>query len=350
MACKRAAWSIQMFKCPTMRLSVVDISEPEGQILEPLLDAATQQGFLLIDGHDFTQCEIDKLFAICEGFFSETPQHEKLKYTIDQRNFGYSGFNMENLNPKDSIDYKEGFNFSQINFAEGIVNQTPNYELNKFDSKNPLPPFFENRMDFLQNFIIKLHAQARRIIRLLSIAMGIEDTNFFLERFDPSKPSPSTFRMLHYPLMRSNSSDRADPHVRAGAHTDYGALTLLFQRKGEQGLQLQQDGQHWTDVKFVPTRHKNMAPPLVINFGDMMSYWTNGVLRSTMHRVRFEPGQTRKSDRYSMIFFFEPTIMTKLTPVPCQLVQNRCPLEIHGPPMTSLEYLQNKLELTYEYL
>ncbi|CAR28398.1 hypothetical protein ZYGR_0S00260 [Zygosaccharomyces rouxii] len=332
-----------------MKLSVVDISKPEEQILEPLLEAATKQGFLLIDGHAFTQSEVDELFTISEGFFTGTGQNEKLKYPIDQRNFGYSGFNVENLNPNKSVDYKEGFNFSQINFADGIVNQTPNYELNQFDSTNPLPPFFSERLDFLSKIIIKLHAQARRIIQLLSMAMGVEDVNFFLKRFEPSKPSPSTFRMLHYPLVRSNSSGKADPHVRAGAHTDYGALTLLFQRKGEQGLQLQLDGCSWTDVEFVPTKHKGMAPPLVINFGDMMSYWTNGVLKSTMHRVRFEPGQTRDSDRYSMVFFFEPTVTTKLIPVPCEMVQTQKGQTVARPEMTSLEYLQKKLESTYSY-
>ncbi|GAV54807.1 hypothetical protein ZYGR_0AS01300 [Zygosaccharomyces rouxii] len=334
---------------PRMKLSVIDVSKPEKQTLQPLLEAATQQGFLLIDGHGFTQSEVDELFTICKRFFTGTDHEEKLKYPIDQRNFGYSSFDAENLNPNRSTDYKESFNFSQINFVNGAVNQTPNYELNKYDSANPIPPFFSERMDFLSQIIIKLHTQARHITKLLSMAMGVEDVNFFLKRFEPSEPSPSTFRMLRYPLVRPDSTGKTDPHVRAGAHTDYGALTLLFQREGEQGLQLQLDGHNWTDVEFVPSKHEGMAPPLVVNFGDMMSYWTNGVLKSTMHRVRFEPGQTRDSDRYSIVFFFEPTVTTKLVPVPCQLVQTQKTKTNTGPEMTSLEYLIKKLEATYKF-
>lgn len=332
-----------------MKLSVIDISEPEEKILQPLLEAAMKQGFLLIDGHAFTQTEVDELFTMCKEFFTGTTQEEKLKYPIDQRNFGYSSLTAENLNPNRSVDYKESFNFSQINFANGVVNQTPNYALNQFDSTNPIPPFFTERMEILSQIIVKLHAQARHIIKLLSIAMEIEDVNFFLKRFEPSEPSPSTFRMLRYPLMRSDLSGKTDPHVRAGAHTDYGALTLLFQKEGEEGLQLQLDENRWTDVEFIPTKHKGLAPPLVVNFGDMLSYWTNNVLKSTLHRVRFEPGQTRHSDRYSVVFFFEPTATTKLVPVPCQLVQAQGAETSTEREMTSLEYLLSRLNATYDY-
>lgn len=333
-----------------MRLSVIDISKPEDQILQPLLEAATKQGFLLIDGHGFAKSEVDELFAISKAFFTGTDQAEKANYPIDQRNFGYSGVSAENLDPGRSIDHKESFNFSQINFADGILNQTPDYELNKFVSTNPIPPFFSEHLDFLTKIIVKLHAQAKHIIKLLGIAMGIQDVDFFLKRFDPSEPSPSTFRFLRYPLARSeSSSSKVDPHVRAGAHTDYGALTLLFQRENEQGLQLQLDGDNWTDVDFVPTKHPGMAPPIVVNFGDMMSYWTNDLLKSTMHRVRFEPGKTRDSDRYSIVFFFEPTVTTKLVPIPSKLVQDQKTKTITKPEMTSLEYLLKKLDATYKF-
>ncbi|SJM82796.1 uncharacterized protein ZBIST_0669 [Zygosaccharomyces bailii] len=333
-----------------MQLSVIDISEPEDQILQPLLDAAANQGFLLVDGHNFTQKEVDELYAISEEFFTTTPHEEKMKYTIDSRNVGYTDFNNENLDARKGRDYKEAYNFCQINFVTGALNQNFNRSKNKFEpaSTDCMPAYFKKREIVVQNIVKKLHANAREIMRLLSLAMGVEDARFFVDQFDPEKPSPATFRLLHYPLIRNdNKAIQGDPNIRAGAHTDYGALTLLFQRQGEQGLQLLLDGENWMDVDFVATTHQGFAPPLVVNFGDLLSYWTNGILKSTIHRVKFCPGETRNSDRYSIVFFVDPENTTKLLPVPSKLVREKQTRE-KEPIITSLEHLQKRLAETYE--
>ena len=45
-----------------------------------------------------------------------------------------------------------------------------------------------------------------------------------------------------------------------------------------------------------------MAPPLVVNIGDLLSYWTAGLLKSTIHRVKFPKAQELGQDRYSIVF------------------------------------------------
>ena len=60
------------------------------------------------------------------------------------------------------------------------------------------------------------------------------------------------------------------PDIRAGAHTDYGSITLLFQHRVP-GLQVHRDGS-WLDV----------APQegcIVINIGDALEFWTGGRFR-----------------------------------------------------------------------
>lgn len=62
-----------------------------------------------------------------------------------------------------------------------------------------------------------------------------------------------------------------------GAHSDYGVLTLLA-TDGTPGLQIQsQNG--WVDVTSLPGT-------IVVNLGDMLERWTNGMFKSTVHRVR----------------------------------------------------------------
>lgn len=66
-----------------------------------------------------------------------------------------------------------------------------------------------------------------------------------------------------------------------------------------------------------------------MNIGDLLSYWTDGLLKSTMHRVVFpdhqegqqgQQGQDQDQDRYSIVFFSHPVNSTQLTPVPSAIV------------------------------
>ena len=61
-----------------------------------------------------------------------------------------------------------------------------------------------------------------------------------------------------------------------GAHTDYECLTLLHTRN--QGLQVMTQDDKWIDVPADPDA-------LVVNIGDMMEAWSNGIFRSTPHCV-----------------------------------------------------------------
>ena len=63
-----------------------------------------------------------------------------------------------------------------------------------------------------------------------------------------------------------------------------------------------------------------MAPPLVVNIGDLLSYWTAGLLKSTIHRVKF-PAQELGQDRYSIVFFSHPSDNALLEPVPSEIIR-----------------------------
>ena len=83
--------------------------------------------------------------------------------------------------------------------------------------------------------------------------------------------------------------------LRAGAHTDYGTLTIL-RLDAEPGLQVQTPDGSWADVE---------APDgaLVVNIGDLMQRWSNDRWRSTMHRVVVPPGR-QDQRRLTMPFFY----------------------------------------------
>jgi len=51
-------------------------------------------------------------------------------------------------------------------------------------------------------------------------------------------PSGTILRLLHYPSIPPSSDFQPSVDIRAGAHSDYGSITLLFQRPGQPGLEI----------------------------------------------------------------------------------------------------------------
>lgn len=120
--------------------------------------------------------------------------------------------------------------------------------------------------------------------------------------------------------------------VRAGAHSDYGSITLLFQRPGQPGLEILTPEGTWAPVPVEPRSYQSQNrnrddgytfSPILVNIGDLLSYWTDGLLKSTVHRVVFPASErtgNSSQDRYSIVFFCHPLDRTELVPMPSEVV------------------------------
>lgn len=122
------------------------------------------------------------------------------------------------------------------------------------------------------------------------------------------KLPPKTLQNLH--RLEGNSGDqirflRAPPQpvddrrTALGEHTDFGSVTVLFNKLG--GLQVLPPGKdaEWCYVKPLPGH-------AIINLGDAMVKFTNGLLRSNIHRVTSPPGEQAEATRYSLVYFNRP--------------------------------------------
>ncbi|KAG0679368.1 hypothetical protein C6P40_002583 [Pichia californica] len=343
----------------TTKLEIIDLLDNSSENAKKIVHASSTQGFLMFEGHGFTQNEIDTLFKFSQDFFNLSVD-EKNKYSITHDNAGYTGMGVENLEEDDLDrgygDPKEGFNFANFDLRTGIP-------------KQPIPEFWKDKMDIIQSTVLKLREALKRSLRLLATGLEIEgidgiDAEWFVERHHDDHFSGTTFRFLHYPSpVNEGATEEEKEKFKdlnvAGAHTDYGTVTLLFQKEEESGLQLySQISKKWENVPYVPVsnkyKSKGEAAPLIVNIADQLCYWTNGHLKSTIHRVRFPKELLDKGrDRYSIVLFAHPGDKTVLEPVPSKHIQSikgrgaSHYMEKHGISQTAGEHLNKRLESTY---
>lgn len=334
----------------TIDLPIIDISNFDIATGKVMLDASIKYGFLYIATPStvFTPEVIDRQFALSEQAFA-LPSTDKQQYQIDENNKGWTGMHNEILDPKHQKrgDWKEAFNVGEFT-ESGWPNQ-------------PLPECLSSHASQLYDFETKCRQTCARILDLLALGLEVEGedpTNFFTVRH--TKPSGSTTRLLHYPSVPDSVPMEAEVDIRAGAHSDYGSCTLLFQRAGQPGLEIRTPSETWAPVAVIPPAYESTStttPPILVNIGDLLSYWTNGLLKSTVHRVIFPAGE--KKDRYSIAFFCHPANDEKLVPVPSKIVrESRLEEGVEvgygggaskERAMTAKEHLMNRLEATYGF-
>jgi len=311
-------------------LPLIDIAPLYGTDSAAWRDVATQidtacrdWGFFYITGHGIPPERIDALLAAAKAFFA-LPEAEKLKIDITRtaHHRGYGAIATEQLDPTQPSDLKETFDMGFHMAADHpeVLAGKPLRGPNRHPELPGWAPLMEQHYADMQ-------ALAQTLLRAIALALGIE-RDFFDARF--AEPI-SVFRMIHYP---PRHTARSADQPGAGAHTDYGCVTLLYQDDAG-GLQVRNVHGEWIDAPPIPGS-------FVVNIGDMMARWSNDRYTSTPHRVISPLGV----HRYSMPFFAEPHPDTEISCLPnCSSADN----PPKYPPVTSAEYLLSRFADTYAY-
>jgi isopenicillin N synthase-like dioxygenase len=164
------------------------------------------------------------------------------------------------------------------------------------------PPELIPENDFkepVSNYYAKIFALSLKVLDVIAAGMDFEGIAEVFKEFTANDAGASV-RLLHYPPDKGNDKNQ----LGAGAHTDFGAITLLLQDEVG-GLQVwDYVGKEWRDVEPVKETY-------VVNVGDMLQMWTSGVYKSSLHRVVNRSGQ----DRYSVPFFFDGNVDFVLRPL-----------------------------------
>ncbi|EAL91389.1 oxidoreductase, 2OG-Fe(II) oxygenase family, putative [Aspergillus fumigatus Af293] len=319
---------------PPIELPIIDISNPnDPNVGKAMLDAAAKYGFLYVDskGTDFAAEDVKRAFELSKAFFA-SPAEEKATCCISP-----------NVCPTQFSTYIDRYMTLMLVACRIVAGQACTSKLSIQSIKGamnfgefkdgkaqqPLPPSLAPHEAEIGHFASLCNKTCNRILKLLALGLQIPN-DFFTSRHDPQNgPTGCILRYLYYPSIFSpaTSSYQHDVDVRAGAHSDYGSITLLFQRPGQPGLEIRTPDGSWAPVPVQPGNAEDASaytfPPILVNIGDLLSYWTDGLLKSTIHRVVFPLSEQRSpnpQDRYSIAYFCHPVDTTELVPVPSKAV------------------------------
>lgn len=237
--------------------------------------------------------------------------------------------------------------------------------------EQPLPDLVQQNINKVVEFQNACYDLCSKILESFAIALEI-DKDWFTSRHDLTKgPTGSVFRLLYYPAALK-TQDEVD--IRAGAHSDYGSITCLFQLPGQPGLEIKTPSGEWMAVPVDPLGSGKIEElPILVNIGDLLEDWTAGLLKSTVHRVvfpkddggdRYSIGKSRKSagdvlaivrrtDCLVTAYFCHPLDEANLEPVPSKAVEERA--KLHGGKkaasgariITAKDHLVERLAATY---
>jgi len=144
--------------------------------------------------------------------------------------------------------------------------------------EQPLPTPLASHQETIVNFQNSCHALCQRIFTHLATALATP-SDWFTSRHDRSRgPSGTVFRMLYYPTLKPQDGDDQEDRtadLRAGAHSDFGSMTLLFQLPGQPGLEIKTPEGEWASVPVNPIGGSDdnddaVSLPILLNIGDLL--------------------------------------------------------------------------------
>ncbi|KAF2130215.1 Clavaminate synthase-like protein [Dothidotthia symphoricarpi CBS 119687] len=277
--------------------------------------ACVNYGFFYLSGHGIPVEKLDEILALARRFFAlPLAQKNRIK-RFDAGGAeggdsarGYQGLG-ENVTGglqdlQEAVDWYREWDFPGEDGGDGTVKT--------LQGANLWPEEPVELKSVYEAYIAQVQGVGKALVHAMGVALGLgppasddddaEDENVFVRN---CAASFWVMRMIGYPPLSTPLSPGSDPsQFSCGAHTDYGCVTLLLTDPTPGALQVQLRDGTWLNAD--PIRGA-----FVVNIGDMIERWTNGLWKSTLHRV------VHRGDRYrvSVPFFYEPGFDSVVRPL-----------------------------------
>ena len=289
---------------------------------EQIRRAAVEVGFFYVRGHNVPRDLVRAVLMAAKYFFA-LPDAVKRRIQVNAAHRGYVPFAQTTLGRAYAADLKESFNvaFPFNPDDPDVIAQKPLIGVNQWPAGEP------TFRAVIEDYYAAVFELGQRLLEGMALAL---DTR--RDFFRPLYRRPLVrARLLHYPPQPPTPVEN---QFGAAPHTDWGAITILWQ-DDVGGLQVRNAAGQWID-----------APPIedsfVINIGDMLERWSNDRFVSTPHRVINASGR----ERYSIPVFYDPDFDTVVECLP------NCADAQHPPKHERTiagEYITAKYDAAYAY-
>ena len=298
-------------------VSLADADRDPDAFADKLGHSFEEYGFAIIADHGIPDELIHRAEEKARAFFA-LPDEVKRRYHIAGGGGarGYTPFGIETAKGYTAHDLKEFWHVGR-ELPQG-------HRFRGHMPDNVWPEEVGSFRDTFSELYDTFDSTGLKILRAIARYLKI-DEDFLI---DSVRDGNSVMRLLHYPPIQGEPGS----HVRAGAHEDINTITLLLGAE-EAGLELLTKEGRWIPVSPKPGE-------LVVNIGDMLQRLTNGVLRSTSHRVVNPPRERWGHSRYSMPYFLHFRSDFCIEALPGTVPAGEEP---KWPPITADEYLQERL-------
>ncbi|XP_057949096.1 codeine O-demethylase-like [Malania oleifera] len=250
----------------------------EASELEKLHATCSEWGFFQLLNHGVSSSLIEKVKSEVEEFFN-LPLEKKMEYKRGPKDVEGYGLALPPSSQDQKFDWGDRFYM--------VINPVHERKPHLFTQ---FPPSLRNA---LESYISELQKVGMELMGLLARALKM-DLREMEEWFEDGMQS---MRMTYYP-----PCPQPEKVMGLRSHTDGSAITILLQVNTVQGLQIKKDGV-WIPVSFDPDA-------FVVNIGDILEIFSNGVYRSIDHRVTINPTE----ERISIAMFFNPKLEAEVGP------------------------------------
>lgn len=286
------------------------------RFVETLCQALEEIGFFAVVNHGVDQGLIQRAYQVADQFFA-LPDAVKLQYEMPQLHGqrGFTAFGREHAKDHPVPDLKEFWHVGRDLPADHPQRSQypPNIAIAEVPDFHPV----------MSQLYTQLEACAADLLKACALYLG-EPEDLMA---DMIQHGDTILRIIHYPPVPAD----VDPaSLRSAPHEDINLITLLCEATDD-GLELLQRDGTWRSIPA-------LRGQIIVDSGDMLQHLTNGILKSTTHRVTNPTGD--KTRRFSMPFFVHARKEVDLTPLPECLVRVG---EQRYEPITAGDYLMQRL-------
>ncbi len=282
-------------------------------------------GFAYVTGHRVAGDLIDGLRAQARRFFA-LPMADKQAIAINAQHRGYMAPNSSTIVTSSVATVRKPNQSESFLALHELAPDDPDVVAGRpLQGPNQWPAALPSFRPAALAYMAAMEALSRRLVGLIALGLDLPE-----DYFAPYFERPTVFlRLLHYP-----PTPDEDGLFGSAPHTDYGFITLLAQ-DDVGGLEVRNRDGRWI-----------AAPPVdgsfVLNVGDILSRWSNGLFASTPHRVINRSGR----QRYSQPYFFDPSMDSVIAPLPdCAGADGASDFA----PVRYGDYLMSRLDQNYDY-